>query len=92
VSLSPRTRLYKRLLLEDMSPGRRGCQERILSVELCYLLRGEEISGGRFTAQVGIPLMESAEVVERMERPKTRKRGMKLKLGPRILNIGKGIE
>jgi hypothetical protein len=47
---------------------------------------------GVLTAQVGIPLMESAEVVERMERPRIRKRGMELELGPRISNFGKGIE
>jgi hypothetical protein len=36
--------------------------------------------------------MESAEVVEMMKRPRTRKRGMELELGPRISNLGQGIE
>jgi hypothetical protein len=36
--------------------------------------------------------MESADVAERMERPRTMKRDMELELGPRISNFGKGIE
>ena len=51
---------------------------------------------GVLTAQVGIPLMESAEVVERMERPRRRtikvKRGMELEIGPCILNIADRVE
>ena len=84
----------RRLLLEDMSSRRRECQGHIVSVEVSY--RSVAMRVGVLTAQVGIPLMESAEVVERMERLRKRtikvKRGMELEIGSRILNIADGVE
>jgi hypothetical protein len=54
------------------------------------------MKGEEFTAHVGIPLMDGAEVVERMVRPRMKRRGMKkgmkLELGPRTSNFGNGIE
>jgi hypothetical protein len=53
---------------------------------------GLDLCVGVLTAQIGIPLMESADVVERIERLWKRMRGMKAELEPRISNLGRGIE
>jgi hypothetical protein len=61
-------------------------------VSVYVVRRFSATKGEGFTAQIGIPLMESAEVGERTERLTMKTRGAELKLRPRISNFGKGIE